>query len=371
MSSLESTPPRGHMTTFDWFQSVQGAYGTSSYQPFSFGEWTRYITAKSIHDPIHRYLWGYGRKPHKGFVATIPNGRVWGAYGAIITPDNLLLSDVSVDYHRPTNTIIEGDGHSIFQAWKPSLLQRLSGRAAVLTFCGAGNYFHWLYDVLPRLRMLRHHPYDHLIINPNVWAGFYYETLAMLGLHEEAMIKTSPETYLQADELVVPSSIMHAEYPKWATRTIRSMLLPYRDSSFQSAERIYISRRQAGIRKVVNEEAVYQLLARQGFVRYDLESLSVAEQIQLFSQAKVIVSIHGAALANLAFAAPQTKVIEWFHPEYVMPTYWMISNHNQLDYYYLLGEKRRREGSHHAGEDNIEIPLSLLRKTLALAKIKS
>lgn len=370
MSQLNSAPPRGHLTTSEWIQSQHGIYGTGRYQPFSFGEWVRYSTATSIHEPIHRYLWGYGRRPLQGFVASIPNGRVWGDYGAIITPDHLLLSDLSIDYHPQTNKVIEGEGHSIFHSWNHPSLQQLSGRAAVLTFCGAGNYFHWLYDVLPRLKMLKQHHYDHLVINPNLWAGFYYETLAMLGLQEEAMIKTSPDTYIQANELIVPSYIMHAEYPKWATETVRSMLLSYRDKSYKSAERIYISRKQAGIRKVVNEEAVLRLLHKHGFVSYELESLSVAQQIQLFSKAKAIISIHGAALTNLAFASPGAKVIELFHPEYVIPTYWMISNHNQLEYYYMLGEGRHREGSLHVGEENIEIALPLLRKTLALAKIK-
>jgi capsular polysaccharide biosynthesis protein len=54
--------------------------------------------------------------------------------------------------------------------------------------------------------------------------------------------------------------------------------------------------------------------------------MSVAEQIRTFAGASVIVSPHGAALANLVFASPGCTVIELFPPGCVLPDYWRLAS---------------------------------------------
>jgi len=43
-----------------------------------------------------------------------------------------------------------------------------------------------------------------------------------------------------------------------------------------------------------------------------LGTMSVLEQIELFSNADVVIGTHGAGLANILFCKPNTKVIEIF-----------------------------------------------------------
>jgi len=88
-----------------------------------------------------------------------------------------------------------------------------------------------------------------------------------------------------------------------------------RERTRSHSPRIYISREDATVRRVTNEEAVMDLLAEYGFERYRLAELSYAEQVTLFSDAEAIVSPHGSGLLNQIYA-DDAVVIELFGPKH-------------------------------------------------------
>jgi capsular polysaccharide biosynthesis protein len=89
---------------------------------------------------------------------------------------------------------------------------------------------------------------------------------------------------------------------------------------------------------LVNEDEIINVLDEFGFKWVTLESMSVIQQVALFTQAEVVIAPHGSGLTNILFCQPGTKVIELFAPNYVYPCYWYLSNLVGLDYYYVLGE---------------------------------
>ncbi len=183
------------------------------------------------------------------------------------------------------------------------------------------------------------------------------------------MIRIKPESYYQADRLIVPSLMMNSHYPPWATDTLRKFLLPHRDTTLISPERIYISRGKTITRRVVNEEEVIHCLKEFNVVPIYLEDWTVAEQIQIFASAEVIVGPHGAGLANLAFCQPGTRVIEIFHAQHIVPTYWMISNHNDLDYYMVYAQGVADPSIRFPGLEDICVDVDRLHQTLKLAEL--
>ncbi|MDJ0707109.1 MAG: glycosyltransferase family 61 protein [Leptolyngbyaceae cyanobacterium MO_188.B28] len=74
---------------------------------------------------------------------------------------------------------------------------------------------------------------------------------------------------------------------------------------------IFISRKNAGRRRIVNEDELIEKLSRLDFVAYTLEDMSVADQARLFSQAEIIVAPHGAGLTNMIFSE-KAAIIELF-----------------------------------------------------------
>ncbi|MBY0011894.1 glycosyltransferase family 61 protein [Paenibacillus typhae] len=335
---------------------------------FDFGETAEYVAPKTVETEVHPYLNSYTLQPEGGYIAYIPNGRVWGPSGSILTSEDKLIYDLSPEYDGQLNRMLTVEEHPALHRQKAREHYNLKGTAAALTFCGSPNYFHWLYDVLPRLGMLRiqNIPFQTLIMNPNPYGTFVQETLTMFGIAESSIIRTGDDKEIQAELLVAPSLMMNSHYPPWATSTLRKFMLPGRDTTLRSPGRIFISRSKVSSRRIINENEVIRCLESYGFVPVRMEDWTVAQQIQLFASAEAIVSPHGAGLSNLAFCMKGTVVVEIFHRRHVVPTYWMISNHNKLDYYMMYGQADETLQDRFSGFADFSVDLDLLKQTLGL-----
>jgi hypothetical protein len=84
-------------------------------------------------------------------------------------------------------------------------------------------------------------------------------------------------------------------------------------------ERLYISRQGAKHRRVLNEDALMQLLEKWGFHKVVLEDLPFREQVELFHRAEIIVGPHGAGLGTIFFSGNIDVVV--LYPTRVPPNY--------------------------------------------------
>jgi len=185
-----------------------------------------------------------------------------------------------------------------------------------------------------------------LIFNYNGFYPFQGETLNTLKVPREQVVTCNHRFHLKASRLVIPSLAGYTgRMPRWACNFLREAFLPEANyPKVKGHERIYISRKNARSRKVLNEDKVIELLTRHGFKTVELELFPVSEQVRLFSNAEAIVSAHGGGLTNLVFCQPGTKVLECFSPNYVNVLYWILSSHINLNYHYLIGEGERPPG---------------------------
>jgi capsular polysaccharide biosynthesis protein len=291
-----------------------------------------------LFDPASPYL--RGQYPDT-FVISIPEGRVAGGKGAVITPDFKLLHDVSVDWAASPR---DARRHPLLQQSKLPKAQRLPGVSAVLVTSESAGFFHWMTDALPRLEILRRaaaipwSSIDHFLIGEGCHA--IRESLRLLGVAESRFVVTRRDSHFLCDLLVAPS--FHGapgNIPPWTIEFLRERFLTSSPLP-KSRRRIYVSRSMASGRKIANEEEILPILTSRGFVRSELEVMSLGDQIALFSQAEAVVAPHGAGLTNLVWCAPHTKVLEIFSPLYVNLCYWAIASITQADYYYLLGNAK-------------------------------
>ncbi|MEQ8463056.1 glycosyltransferase family 61 protein [Coleofasciculus sp. E1-EBD-02] len=306
------------------------------------------------------------------FVAIVTDGRVWGNSGAIITPDDKLLADVSFDFVR------RDAAHRVFYQWKLPRIYKVNGTVAVLSVAGGVGYYHWMFDLLPRIELLRRSELDISCIDKflvnSYQLPFHKETLNILGIRAEKIIESSQYPHIKATRLVVPSLAGNVgNMPQWVCKFLRrEFLTRMKPEKLDIPKRIYISRAKASWRRVVNEDEVLNFLSiHLGFKSIVLESMSVVEQASLFSSAQVVVSAHGAGLANTVFCNPGTKVIEFLSPNYVNLMYWALSNQMSIEYYYLFGKGERHNQYteiHNVGED-IAIEINSLQHIMSYAKI--
>jgi capsular polysaccharide biosynthesis protein len=267
-------------------------------------------------------------------VAELPNGRVLGRSRAVITGRGDLVWELS-HYFGTTHP----RQNPVFSNPFPGQPVDVPGRIGLLASRGDVNYYHFLMDVLPRLGVLEQAPG---IAPPERWyvparTRFQRELLDLVGITEDKRIDSDEYPHVRAECLVVPGlpSVVGEKNPPWVVEYLRRRLM---GGIVPSAERrpVYVTR-TAGTnnRAVVNEPALIELLQGRGFDVFDPSELSVAGQMQAFADASVIVSPHGAALANLVFATPGATVVELFPPGSVLPDYWRLADSAGLEYRYL------------------------------------
>jgi capsular polysaccharide biosynthesis protein len=74
--------------------------------------------------------------------------------------------------------------------------------------------------------------------------------------------------------------------------------------------RIYISRRRAAVRRVINEFEIEPLLNSYGFEILLMEELPFKKQVEACATASALVGPHGGGLTNLMFCAQKSKIGE-------------------------------------------------------------
>ena len=286
-------------------------------------------------------------EPPAYFVAEIPQGKAWmtpyqtpwmvANSTGVLTAD-AMLHDLCREYpgqlpdcpHQP----------------QPQRLPQtdaipIAGTVAVLTGLSGHNYFHWMVDILPRLELLRRSKrlsqIDWFWIN-SPEAEFQQTTLRQLGIPPDKILAADRYPFIQADCLIAPAFPGHLGWVEpWALAFLRQQFLPLVSPKLPCCERIYISRRNAHHRRLLNEAAVLERLEPLGFRAVELETLTLAEQITLFARAKIIIAPHGGGLTNTIFCAPRTTVVELMAPSYIRQYYWTISHHLGLNHYFVTG----------------------------------
>jgi capsular polysaccharide biosynthesis protein len=240
---------------------------------------------------------------------------------------------------------------SLCEVWegRPHLVRlppttHVSGSVLSLATNYSGNYYHWMFNVLPRLHIASHLDIDATYVDQS--QSFQRESLELLGIQNIL----PPHPAVSADHLYVPSFPLLGAVPSWAIDWLRSLWPP----SPTLGRRLYISRADAPRRHLLNEE---QLARRLNLEVVTLTGLTIAEQARLFSEANLIVAPHGAALTNLIFCHPGTEVVELFAPRFQMPCFWALAHRSDLNYSHLIGRSDPTLEGRSPVDDHISLEL--------------
>jgi capsular polysaccharide biosynthesis protein len=195
---------------------------------------------------------------------------------------------------------------------------------AVLGAQRTANYFHWWIDVVAKCWRIHNSPYRtcHLV-TPPLTEDFQRDSLRLLGLHTTPV--TRPLQRFQrtisvrgltsgSSLAIVPEA---AEFARWCRAKLG--LPPSRGS-----RKLFLSRRRARTRSLVNEDEILTALGAD-FELIELETMSMREQVLLFSQASAIAAPHGAGLTNILFCTQPTTVLELVHDESSNTSYRQLS----------------------------------------------
>jgi len=212
----------------------------------------------------------------------------------------------------------------------PRLKKNIEGSVLSLLTGGAGNenYWHWMFDVLPRLGIYESKINLDLIdffLLPDNKKKFQIETLEILGIQKKKQISSIKYRHISTKNLYVTSHPVLLSnnatkdiqnMPKWISTWLKKKFLTNNTKDEKKFyKKIYLDRSDSksnvkSLRLIVNEEEVKNHLRKEGFKIVKLADLHFNDQVLTFNNAEVIVGLHGAGFTNIVFCKPNAKVIE-------------------------------------------------------------
>jgi len=268
-------------------------------------------------------------------VASVPDGVAFST-GAVFDPAGRFVEMASHDYDSID------DPRRIRHGFAPKphrsfpTIHRLPHQVVALTASNQEFYFHWIFDVLPRLWLAEKAGYGEGPFFVEARLPFQRRTLRALGVTGARRIDAGEVTAVSAANLIVPCHriVPGHLFPEWAIHFLRDRLLPDAGARRSPVRRLYLSRKHAGHRRVVNEPEVVSFLGEYGFQSIRAEDLMFFDQVSLFRDAEIIIAPHGGGLANLVFCAPGAQVIELF-PNSNIDLYYRLATQLGLDYRFV------------------------------------
>jgi capsular polysaccharide biosynthesis protein len=205
---------------------------------------------------------------------------------------------------------------------------------------GAGNYGHFLVEMLPRAAMARQMVRGFeptYVVHKSDILPVVRDAMDAIGIPRDAMRPTTGVPTRYESLLVLDGLTHHGIYQSPLCARILSDLAakaprgPYK--------RIFV-RRRATTRPLVNEAAVEAVLKSRGFIAVDPARMTLGEQVTLFKGARLVVGALGAAMTNLAFCDQGARVVVLTAASFPDTFFWFLCRHRRHNYLEIRGVDR-------------------------------
>jgi len=244
---------------------------------------------------------------------------------------NNFLSDASMQYYK-IDTINSFNGpisnNETLLHGTPKIRKKINGTVLSLLSGGAAkdNFTHWFTDIIPRIKIFsskfKLSKIDKFYV-PSTKYKFQIESLKYFGIKENQLITSERYKHIRGKQIFAtshPCFHLPMKVKKWS--------LSFLNKSFSKNlyknkyKKIFIDRDQFKLidldnlekfknyRVLINENEVKDFLLSKGYDIIKPEDYSFEEQVKIFSSAKYVVGLYGAAMMMLSFCKKNTRVLE-------------------------------------------------------------
>jgi capsular polysaccharide biosynthesis protein len=254
-----------------------------------------------------------------------------------------------------------------------------NGKTAMLEFCEDAaesndngillsgrndyNWYHWMVEYLPRVIEIEKE------IDPEIpWV--ISNRVPKTGIEALKMISTrdilvcDSEKLQHFKKLIVMSpnaSVIDTVLAPWErisrfnTHNLHGLRSAMRSASSKSSfpEKVFIVR-ESTHRNVLNQDQLVDIARGYGFRPISIENQDFSEQLDLFSNAKVIITAGGAVMANYLFMSEGSHVIQLnneANKDFVIPP--LLSSIAGSKFISILGKPKKVEKVRHLRIDQI------------------
>src|SRR6218665_3389146 len=225
------------------------------------------------------------------------------------------------------------------------------------------SYYHFTPESPPKLFLLKVYMGTSVLVFPADTSPFHEQWFKILGIRniqpvaDNEIVKTPlaittnfASRDLNHHDLVMP------RFRDWVLSHINT-----KDAALH--KKIFIGRKNPRYRILLNNPEAKEMLAESGFVYLEMEDFSVEHQVALFNYAEQIVCVHGAALTNICFCRPGTKIIDLMHEDFKQWCFLKLALVLGLDYTILPCAGPQKNGEL-PGHRDISVHLPALKQLI-------
>lgn len=258
---------------------------------------------------------------------------VWVAKEGLVFDHDGSLYAQTVTQHSPAE--VEQAHAAVLAAMGRGWKADADGPVLLCKKRGIGNYGHWLMEMLPKAHLVHSRLRDldvrFLVADvPGRLRESMAYSLALLGVDLARTIVADDTPRRFADLLVVDGLSEHGGFMSPLTVGTADALA--RDVASQTTERLFITRKSMGFRRVVDEDALLERARSHGYTPVDPAEMPLPDQIALFKGASRIVGVMGAAMTNTVFAPPGARVVTLTPAGMPDTFFWFIATLRGHDY---------------------------------------
>jgi hypothetical protein len=248
-----------------------------------------------------------------------------------LEPDN-----ISFEEHRNFYRVEGRTLHDLKKAAPPAATYN---RAISLVGATSFNWAHFLTEILPKIYLYREHFGNrrvHVIIDrdlPETINQCLVETMperwrvVQIGIDQTIRIKTgffisslgcAPFEYRDPTMVKYEDSV----FCENALRLVREKLIPPAEKRAKAPEFLYVRRPKGSIRPMAASDELDALMRRFGFTIIEPATHSFREQVELFSNARVVIGQGGAGLMNTLFSPAGCKIVNLCYYDKILNYYY-------------------------------------------------
>ena len=263
------------------------------------------------------------------------NARVTATSSSVLTDKKIIIERVEgVDVKRCSFS----SGHVFMHGQRKALVINRSetylDRGIFLGGNGSFNYYHWIIEILPKLKYLEDLDEEYqnfpLLVSDDVdHTKTFREALDYCIKYKPSITLNKKKTYLvgkllylnapnnlpfnlrRKEKIEVSDFLTRASSVNFLRNRLCADLTESRQISMRG--RLFFARQTE--RRNYNQEEIFEIFRLQGFQKVFMEELTLRDQIELVSNAEVIAGPTGAAWTNLIFCREGTKCLCWMADE--------------------------------------------------------
>ncbi|MDF5725620.1 MAG: glycosyltransferase family 61 protein, partial [Rhizonema sp. PD37] len=221
-----------------------------------------------------------------------------------------------------------------------------------------GNYWHFYDDFLSKLILIERLNIPEstpILVGENLWKKHFFQSAIKNN-------KLSKRNWVLHTELVKVNRLVFCAKMSLQRENFDvslENLKPSNNLLHSNEQRIFLNRSQSRGRFIENFEEVVSILHKFDYQIVDADNLTLQQQIDLFSQVRYVVGLHGAGLVNLIHRRGQPlQLLEIFPPDFIHPHYFWLCHAFGYGYDAILGENGSQNSSFIINIENINNKIS-------------